>query len=360
MPSTGTTSPTPGTAPCCGRDEPAADVVRLDGLTFGYGPTPVVRAVSLGVPAGAFLTLLGPSGCGKTTLLKLVGGYLAPASGRVVLRGRDLTALPAERRNVGMVFQHYALFPHLSARGNVAFGLEVRGVARAERDRRVEAMLDLVGLPPAVRGRRPAALSGGEQQRVALARALVFAPDLLLLDEPLANLDRHLRDQLRAELRRLQRETGVTAVLVTHDQEEALAVSDLVGVMAGGRLLQLGAPDDVYHRPRTPFVARFLGAANLLPGSALGGDPGRPVLVRPERWALGPAAEACPWSWPGRVTDTAFLGADVLATVACAVGVVRVRARPTEGLAPGQAVRVGVPADAAWPVPESDPDGVPP
>jgi ABC-type Fe3+/spermidine/putrescine transport system ATPase subunit len=402
----------PGTAPSCGRDDHGApgDVVRIEGLTFAYGAAPVVRDVSFGVPAGAFLALLGPSGCGKTTLLKLLGGYLTPASGRVHLRRRDVTALPPERRNVGMVFQSYALFPHLTARRNVAFGLEVRGMPRAERERRVEAMLALVGLTGAERDRKPDALSGGQQQRVALARALVFAPDLLLLDEPLANLDRHLRDQLRSELRRLQRETGVTAVLVTHDQEEALAVSDLVGVMAGGRLLQLGTPADVYHRPRTPFVARFLGAANLLPAAALGGgqphkpeaparagevpslalqacvaapapkpeaqakeemnpslalraciapDLERPVLVRPEGIVLGPAADACLWSWSGRVVSTSFLGADVLAAVVCDVGTIQVRARPCAELAPGQEVRVGVPAEAAWAIPDFDPDEVP-
>ena len=239
-------------------DPPAPDGVRLDSIAFGYGSTPVVRDVSLSVPPGQLLTLLGPSGCGKTTLLKLIGGYLTPAAGRLWLRGRDVTRLPPEARNAGMVFQHYALFPHLTAWGNVAFGLEVRRIPRFERDRRVRSMLERVGLTPAEFDRRPATLSGGQQQRVALARALVIAPDVLLLDEPLANLDRHLRDQLRAELRTLQRETGVTTVLVTHDQEEALAVSDLVGVMAAGRVLQVGPAAEVYHRPRTPFVARFL------------------------------------------------------------------------------------------------------
>jgi ABC-type Fe3+/spermidine/putrescine transport system ATPase subunit len=312
------------------------------------------------MPAGQFLTLLGPSGCGKTTLLKLIGGYLTPAAGAVFLGGREVTALPPERRNVGMVFQNYALFPHLSARRNVAFGLEVRGVPRAERERRVAAMLALVGLTGAERDRKPAALSGGQQQRVALARALVFAPDLLLLDEPLANLDRHLRDLLRAELRRLQRETGVAAVMVTHDQEEAMAVSDLLGVMAAGTLLQLGPPAELYHRPRTPFVARFLGDANLLPGPTLGGGPDTPMMVRPERCVLGVAAAGCPWSREGRVSSVTFLGADVLAEVACGEGVMlRVRTRPAEEWRLGQQVRVGIPAGAAWPIPEPDPQGVP-
>jgi ABC-type Fe3+/spermidine/putrescine transport system ATPase subunit len=317
----------------------------------------VLRDVSLSVPGGQFLTLLGPSGCGKTTLLKLIGGYLTPAAGAVFLRGRDVTALPPERRNAGMVFQSYALFPHLSARRNVAFGLEVRGVPRAERGRKVEAMLDLVGLTPAQRDRKPAALSGGQQQRVALARALVLAPDVLLLDEPLANLDRHLRDQLRAELRRLQRETGVTAVMVTHDQEEAMAVSDLLGVLSAHRLLQLGPPAELYHQPRTPFLARFLGEANLLSGEAFGGGL---TMVRPEQCVLGPAAEDCPWSREGTITSATFLGADVLAEVACSEGLtLRVRARPLGELRPGQRVRVGIPA-GAWRIPDSDPEELPP
>jgi ABC-type Fe3+/spermidine/putrescine transport system ATPase subunit len=325
------------------------------GLTFGYGSAPILRDVSLSLPAGRFLTLLGPSGCGKTTLLKLIGGYLTPHSGSVFLRGREVTSLPPESRNVGMVFQNYALFPHLSARRNVAFGLEVRRVPKTERQRRVEAMLDLVGLSNAERDRKPATLSGGQQQRVALARALVFSPDLLLLDEPLANLDRHLRDQLRAELARLQRETGVAAVMVTHDQEEALAVSDLLGVMASGRLLQLGTPAELYHRPRTAFVARFLGDANLLPGSVLGGCAGL-TMVRPERCVLGPGAADHPWSREGRITSVTFLGADVLVEVACAEEVtLRVRTRFAEGLLVGARVRVGIPAGAAWVIPDTLP-----
>ncbi len=370
MPNTGTTSPTNGTAPSCARDDPEA--VRLADLSFGYGSNPVLRDISLTVPAGRFLTLLGPSGCGKTTLLKLIGGYLFPTSGSVKLGGRDVTALPPEGRNVGMVFQNYALFPHLSARRNVAFGLEVRGVPRPERERRVEAMLDLVGLTGPERERRPAGLSGGQQQRVALARALVYSPDLLLLDEPLANLDRHLRDQLRAELRRLQRETGVAAVMVTHDQEEALAISDVLGVMAAGRLLQAGTPAELYSRPRTPFVARFLGDANLLSARQFG-ESGGLLMVRPEQCVLGEAAERCPWSWEGRILSVSFLGPDVLLDVA--IGgqaaslpdgpipspplTLRVRARAGEGLLPGDRVRVGIPAGVAWPIPDPDTVEVP-
>ncbi len=356
MPNTGTASPTNGTAPCYGQDEPTVtEVLRVIEVTFGYGRGEVLRQLSLSVAEGQFVTLLGPSGCGKTTLLNLIAGTLTPRSGSIHLRGRDVTALPPERRNLGMVYQHYALFPHLSARRNVAFGLEVRRVPRAERDRKVEAMLDLVGLTAAERERKPGELSGGQQQRVALARALVFAPELLLLDEPLANLDRHLRDQLRQELHRLQRETRVAAILVTHDQEEALVISDLLGVMAGGRLLQVGPPAEVYHRPRTPFVARFLGEANLLPGPLLGGEPGQLVLVRPERCLLGSAAESCPWSWEGRIRTLTFLGADVLAEVAGPAELsLRVRARARDALRPGELLRVGIPADAIWYIPDAD------
>ncbi|HJZ57360.1 MAG TPA: ABC transporter ATP-binding protein [Gemmataceae bacterium] len=335
----------------------AADAVRLDGVSFGYGPVPVVRDVSLAVPVGQLLTLLGPSGCGKTTLLKLLGGYLSPTAGRVWLRQRDVTSLPPEARNAGMVFQNYALFPHLTARQNVSFGLEVRRLAWAERDRRVTAMLDRVGLTAAERDRKPSALSGGQQQRVALARALVIEPDVLLLDEPLANLDRHLRDQLRSELRSLQRQTGVTTVMVTHDQEEALAVSDLLGVMAAGQVLQVGPPAEVYDRPRTPFVARFLGAANLLEGKLVGSTAGV-VMVRPEHCRLGPEATGCRWVWPGRVTEVTFLGADVVADVACDNGLsLRVRTRPATVPQPGERVEVGIPEDRLWPVPEPDVPG---
>ncbi len=351
MPNTGIVSRKPGTAPF----SDAADAVRLGGACFGYGAAPLLRDVSLAVPPGRFLTLLGPSGCGKTTLLKLVGGYLLPSSGRVFLQDRDVTKLPPEARNIGMVFQNYALFPHLTTRQNVAFGLDVRGVPRGERDRRVDEILDLVGLAGPERDRKPATLSGGQQQRVALARALVFKPDLLLLDEPLANLDRHLRDQLRVELKRLHRETGVAAIMVTHDQEEALAVSDLVGVLNAGRLLQLGAPDELYHRPRTPFVARFLGDANFLPGAAFGYGDDDCVMVRPEQCVLCDNVDTTRWSRGGVVTSLAFLGSDVQAEVECSDGLtLHVRVRPSENLRPGQAVRVAIAADSAWRIPGRD------
>ena len=329
------------------------DGVRLESIAFRYGSTPVVNDVSVTVPQGQLLTLLGPSGCGKTTVLKLIGGYLTPAAGTIWLRSREVTSLPPEARNAGMVFQNYALFPHLSARANVAFGLEARRVPRKDRDRRVQDLLVRVGLTPAEFDRLPAALSGGQQQRVALARALAIAPDVLLLDEPLANLDRHLRDQLRAELRSLQRETGVTAVLVTHDQEEALAVSDQIAVMASGRILQVGAARDVYERPRTPFVARFLGAANLIAGKLLG-QSAATVMLRPEHCVLNPTADACRWKWDGRIASVAFLGADLLVDVNCDNGVsLRLRTRPNAAAAAGERVTVGLPEEHLWAIPET-------
>jgi ABC-type Fe3+/spermidine/putrescine transport system ATPase subunit len=353
--------------------EPHADnALELAGLGFTFGKSAVLAGVDLDVPRGSFFSLLGPSGCGKTTLLRLVGGYLSPTTGRIRLAGRDVTDLPPERRQVGMVFQNYALFPHLTARENVAFGLEMQGVPRAERRRRVEAMLDRVGLTAAERDRRPARLSGGQQQRVALARALVIEPALLLLDEPLANLDRQLREQLRGELKDLQRRTGVTTVLVTHDREEALLLADQVGILAAGRLLQVGEPRTVYRRPRCPFVARLLGEANLLAIESGGpdgvrlvggllleqGGAGRLVMVRPEGCVLdGPGTG--PNRWPGRVVAEHFLGADRLLEVAVSLGVVvRVRSRAEDAVSPGMPVTIRIPPEAVWIIPEDDPPEV--
>ncbi len=347
------------------------DALRLEELTRSFGRNaPAVNRVSLRLDAGSLFCLLGPSGCGKSTLLRLVGGYLAPDAGRVFLADSDVTDTPLERRDIGMVFQNYALFPHLTARANVAFGLEARGVPRSERHRRVDAMLDRVGLSSAERERRPRELSGGQQQRVALARALVIKPKLLLLDEPLANLDRQLREQMRLELKEIQRATGVTALLVTHDQEEALSLADHVGVMLGGRLLQVDAPRVLYNHPRTPFIARFLGLANLLRITETGGAQlqlegglslrgeaakGTWVMIRPEKFLLGPAATQCRTRWAGRVIGSLFLGSNQVLQVAVTPTVtVRVCCRPG-GAADGDEVMLGIPDDAIWIVPEDDP-----
>ncbi|MBI3974468.1 MAG: ABC transporter ATP-binding protein [Chloroflexi bacterium] len=242
----------------------------LRGVTMRYPSQaePALRHVTLEVAEGEFVCLLGPSGSGKTTALRLIAGHEQPQSGTVVLGGCSANGVPAHRRNVGMVYQSHALFPHLTVAHNVAFGLRMRGVARAAQYERVAWALDLVRLGQAGE-RYPDELSGGQQQRVALARALAIEPSVLLLDEPFANLDRHLRDDMRLELKALQRRLGITTIFVTHDQEEALALADRIAILSGGRLEQTGPPELVYHRPQNAFVARFLGEMNLLP-AALG------------------------------------------------------------------------------------------
>jgi iron(III) transport system ATP-binding protein len=244
--------------------------VTIDHVSFGYGATAVLDDVSLDVAKGEFFAFLGPSGSGKTTLLRLVAGFGTPSQGRILIGARDVTALPAWSRNVGMVFQSYALWPHMTVAKNVAFGLERRKLSRAEIARKVAAALDLVGLA-AFADRRPAQLSGGQQQRVALARTVVIEPEVLLLDEPLSNLDAKLRVEMRAELKSLQRKLGLTAIYVTHDQEEANAIADRIAVLDSGRIQQIGAPTELYDHPANRFVATFLGTANLIEGRIAGG-----------------------------------------------------------------------------------------
>jgi ABC-type Fe3+/spermidine/putrescine transport system ATPase subunit len=261
--------------------------LRLVGLAKSYGnAAPVVRDLDLSLHQGEFLSLLGPSGCGKTSTLRMIAGLEQPSAGRILLGGRDITADPAHRRPVNTVFQDYALFPHLSVAGNVGFGLSTQRRKRAEIDRRVAEMLALVGLS-AQAGVRPATLSGGQRQRVALARALARQPDLLLLDEPLSALDAQLRQQMQAELRALQRRLGSSFLLVTHDQDEALSMSDRIAVMHRGRIVQIDRPEILYDRPRTAFVARFLGATNLLPANVEAG--GVRLVGSGERLALADA-----------------------------------------------------------------------
>jgi ABC-type Fe3+/spermidine/putrescine transport system ATPase subunit len=241
--------------------------IELVALNKTFGSFAAVRDVSLAVPEGQVLSLLGPSGCGKTTTLRIIAGFEVPSSGRVLVKGRDVTAVPARQRNIGMVFQSYALFPHLSVAENVAFGLDMRDVAKVDRDRRVARALDVVRMKGFAE-RMPRQLSGGQQQRIALARALVIEPDLLLLDEPLSALDLKLREEMREEIHRIVRELAITTVFVTHDQGEALVLSDVVAVMNAGSIEQIASPRTIYHEPRTSFVARFIGSANVLAGSA--------------------------------------------------------------------------------------------
>ena len=245
----------------------AEPALRLHAVRKHFGGAPAVDGVSLDVQPGEFVTLLGPSGCGKTTTLNLIAGFEQPDGGSIELAGRVVDRLPPFRRDIGLVFQDYALFPHMTVAENVGFGLRMRGVAKAEVAARVAEALALVRLPQGG-PRRPLELSGGQRQRVALARALVIRPTVLLLDEPLSNLDLKLREDMRLEIVGLQRRLGITTVLVTHDQAEALAVSDRIAVMNGGRIEQVGRPADIYERPATRFVASFMGTTNFIAGHA--------------------------------------------------------------------------------------------
>ncbi len=242
--------------------------VSLENIVKRFGSFVAVERTSLTIPEGSFTTLLGPSGCGKTTTLRMIAGLLDPTEGDIVICGKRVNDVPIHKRNLGLVFQNYALFPHKNVADNVGFGLRYRNVGRAEIARRVTEALELVQLPH-LAGRYPAALSGGQQQRIALARAIVIEPEVLLLDEPLSALDANLREDMRVELKRIQERIGVTTVFVTHDQSEALAMSDQIVVMSNGRVEQMGAPEEVYNTPASEFVARFLGASNILDGRCL-------------------------------------------------------------------------------------------
>jgi len=308
--------------------------LRVSHVTKRFAGVTAVDDVSFDVPKGSFATLLGPSGCGKTTTLRTIAGFYDPDEGDIELGGRRINDLPAHRRGTAMVFQDYALFPHMSVRDNVAYGLRLARVGRDERDRRVKDTLAFVGLT-GLEDRWPNQLSGGQQQRVAVARALVIEPQVLLLDEPLSNLDAKLREQLRVELRVMQRRLGMTFVYVTHDQEEALSLSDWIAVMNAGRVEQAGTPWDIYYHPRTAFLADFVGAVNLVPASVIAiegaavtlglGDrritlrPTAPtptagsevrLCVRPESLLLGAAGSVADGAvvLPGTVVRRSFLG----------------------------------------------------
>jgi spermidine/putrescine ABC transporter ATP-binding subunit len=304
--------------------------LRIEGLSKSYGASRVLDAVSFTVDAGQFFTLLGPSGSGKTTILKIVAGFVPQDAGAVYAGDRELSSEPPYRRDVGLVFQNYALFPHMTVAGNVGFPLRMRKVARAEAAGRIRQALEIVRLT-GFEDRYPRQLSGGQQQRVALARTLVFNPSVVLMDEPLGALDRKLREHMQGEIKQIQRRLGVTVVYVTHDQEEALTLSDRIGVMHRGRLDQVGTPADLYERPQSRFVADFIGESNFVPGRIVGVDAGgvafesrrgmkvraatgpatgpAVLFIRPERIALGTGdgGEATDVA-PGVVRDVVYVG----------------------------------------------------
>jgi putative spermidine/putrescine transport system ATP-binding protein len=306
-----------------------SDYLVVSGADKRFGAATVLRDLSLSVAQGEFVSLLGPSGCGKTTLLRCIAGLLHPDRGQITIGGRDITALAAHQRNVGVVFQNYALFPHLTVAENIAFGLRARGVSKAEAAPRVAEALALVRME--AHGEKPVtALSGGQQQRVAVARALVVRPSLLLLDEPFSALDRKLRETMQVELKQLLREVGITAIFVTHDQEEALVVSDRVAVMNAGQIEQLTDPVTLYHAPASLYVLDFVGQSTKLSGKVIGSSAGMievqtafgvlrapasfmagssvAVGVRPEAMFLAPEADPALNTLQGRISDISFLG----------------------------------------------------
>jgi putative spermidine/putrescine transport system ATP-binding protein len=340
--------------------------VRLEGLSKSYGRVRAVDGVTLAVRRGELVTLLGPSGSGKTTTLMMLAGFVEPDAGEVFIAGQRMTETPSHRRGLGMVFQHYALFPHMTVFDNIAYPLRMRRIARPVIRERVRAALDLVRLP-GVAARYPRQLSGGQQQRIALARALVYEPQLLLMDEPLGALDKKLREEMQLELRTLQQTLGLTTLYVTHDQEEAMALSDRIVVMRDGRIEQDGTPADLYERPRTRFVADFIGAANCLEGKleavtggwefvtveglrlpvsepAAGSGDATHLVVRPERirWADTEPTEVAA---DGILTAVTYLGERIRYRVRLDSGPTLTVSHPNlpagRRLTPGTTVRVG-------------------
>ncbi|RUW89652.1 ABC transporter ATP-binding protein [Mesorhizobium sp. M7A.F.Ca.US.010.02.1.1] len=329
-------APRPGSAgvlspAAAGLDTPAVEFRDID---IAYGKFIAVRNFSLAIRKGSFVTLLGPSGCGKTTILRSIAGLVDISSGQILIGGRRVDDIPIYKRNIGLVFQSYALFPHKNVFDNVAFGLKYRNVPKAEITRKVGQALDMVRLPGSEK-KLPSQLSGGQQQRIALARAIVFEPEVLLLDEPLSALDANMREEMRVEIKKIQQATGITAIFVTHDQEEALSMSDRIVVMNAGSMEQIGTPQEVYETPATAFVADFLGKANMLAGTVSAADGGKAtvtltagqsvevvspkplsqgaavtVVVRPQKLSVGSAAAGNRLS--GRVVSTSYLGGSAI------------------------------------------------
>ena len=357
-----------GSRPLAGASPAAA--VEFRNVEVSYGKFVAVKDFSLAIEKGSFVTLLGPSGCGKTTLLRSIAGLVDISRGQISIGGRRIDDVPIYKRNIGLVFQNYALFPHKNIFDNVAFGLKYRNVPKAEIATRVARALEMVRLPGSEK-KLPSQLSGGQQQRIALARAIVFEPEVLLLDEPLSALDANMREEMRVEIKKIQKQTGITAIFVTHDQEEALSMSDRIVVMNAGTAEQIGTPQDVYDRPATTFVADFLGKANMLPGKVLGlvdGDAtvalsggqtirvaatgalsvgdAVTVVVRPQILSVTPVEGSN--TLRGKVTATSYLGGRIIYEIDVGTGAV-IRANITISGNPakeGDSLEVGfLPAD---------------
>jgi spermidine/putrescine ABC transporter ATP-binding subunit len=349
--------------------------LRLEAVEKRYGDTVVLPALDLEVGQGEFVTLLGPSGCGKTTTLRMVAGFIDPSAGRILIDGRDITQLPPNKREVGMVFQNYALFPHLNVLQNIAFAMKQRGATESQMRTRVHELLELVRMP-GIEKRFPAELSGGQRQRVAIARAVAHPPQILLMDEPLGALDLKMRETMQHELRAIQRKLGITTLYVTHDQTEAMVMSDRIVVMNAGRVEQSGSAEDIYLRPASRFVAQFVGRINLLPATSTGEAHGASLqvtgkavtppaaarnalnghdvllAVRPEQLHLFDVNAATPSGWNvlgGRLTDRIFVGNAVNLAVELDGGLsITIEARADQAVPErGQSVRVGWDAEQA-------------
>ncbi|MDF2989773.1 MAG: spermidine/putrescine transporter ATP-binding protein [Microbacterium sp.] len=339
--------------------------IRLTGITKAFGDTTVVQPLDLEIGRNEFFSILGPSGCGKTTLMRMIAGFETPTGGEIELAGASVTGVPTRKRDLNMLFQSYALFPHLSVAENVAFELRVRRTPKAELVARVNEALRLVRLDH-LANRKPAQLSGGQRQRVALARAVVGRPAVVLLDEPLGALDQQLRKEMQIELKKLQREVGITFVYVTHDQEEALTMSDRIAVMSAGRVLQIGSPTDIYERPSSKFVASFIGSCNVVEGAIAGGDvvvpgigsvPATPVgelpdgtpvgvAVRPERIEIAAAPPVAGFAAAGVLTEAVYTGDEWRFGVRAADEAHLVATVPSAQLTPELAA--AAPGDTLW------------
>jgi spermidine/putrescine transport system ATP-binding protein len=335
-------------------------ILTLENIHKDFGGGEVLAGVSLAVSAGEFLTLLGPSGCGKTTTLRIIAGLEAPTSGRVFLNGADVTQMPPEKRNVNTVFQNYALFPHMSVAANIGYGLRLRKTPKAEAARKVSEMLRLVKLE-GYEKRQPGSLSGGQRQRVAIARAIILAPHILLLDEPLGALDLQLRRQMQVELKSLQKALNITFIYITHDQEEALNMSDRIAVMRDGRIEQIGTPEDIYERPATRFSASFIGQTNLLecgvagadelifagcrfpamvPDGAKAGDTVA-LCLRMERLQFAKTAPGGQWSLPATLVEHRFAGGSLHASIRLSDGqMIDAFTQSKQDIDPGDAIRI--------------------
>lgn len=350
--------------------------LELVNLVKRFGSIAAVDGISLTVEPGQLVALLGPSGCGKTTTLRMIAGLEAPTDGDVRFDDDSVVALPPHRRDIGMVFQRYVLFPHMSVERNISFGLRMRGMGRDEVRQRVDEILDVVQLVPQ-RDRFPSQLSGGQQQRVAIARTIVTDPRVLLMDEPLANLDAKLREEMRSFITELQKRLGITTVFVTHDQIEAIELADQIGVMFDGRIVQFGTPEEVFNRPRTPRVAEFMGATNLVEGDVRAADDGRAVLegplgrflvagggtpgegrlatIRPEHIDLAPADDDLagdPNSYRATIEEAVYYGGIVSYRVRAKSATLTVRDRSTRRFERGEEVVARLPSEHLWIFPE--------